>query len=105
MQSPFSYTPANTIAPNSVDEITALITDPANTTRSLRFHGGGTKCDAGHRRFAENAANPLIISTAKLTGIVEYDPGELTITVRAGTAREEVEAALAQHGQYLPFDP
>jgi glycolate oxidase FAD binding subunit len=105
MQSPFSYTPSSSVMPSSVEEIVALITEPANAACPLLFHGSGTKWDAGHRRFAENVANPLIISTAKLTGIVEYDSGELTITVRAGTSMAEVEAALAQHGQYLPFDP
>lgn len=40
-----------------------------------------------------------------LTGIVEYEPGEYTFTARAGTPLHEVEAALAQHQQFLPFDP
>jgi glycolate oxidase FAD binding subunit len=40
-----------------------------------------------------------------LTGILEYEPGEYTITARAGTPLAEVEAALAENGQYLPFDP
>jgi len=40
-----------------------------------------------------------------LSGIVEYDPGELTFTALAGTPLGEIEAALARHGQYLPFDP
>jgi len=69
------------------------------------FRGSGTKWDAGHRAFCEAASNQLIISTAKLTGILDYEPGELTITVRAGTPMAEVETALAEHGQYLPFDP
>ena len=41
----------------------------------------------------------------RLTGILEYDPGEYTITARAGTPLAEVQAALAENGQYLPFDP
>jgi glycolate oxidase FAD binding subunit len=40
-----------------------------------------------------------------LTGILEYEPGEYTITARAGTPVAEVQAALADNGQYLPFDP
>ncbi|MEZ4620315.1 MAG: FAD-binding protein [Caldilineaceae bacterium] len=40
-----------------------------------------------------------------LTGILEYEPGEFTFTARAGTPLREVAAALAEHEQYLPFDP
>ena len=40
-----------------------------------------------------------------LSGIVEYQPSEYTVTVGAGTPVAEVTAALAEQGQYLPFDP
>lgn len=107
MNSPFAYTPTLPVivTPTSVDEAITLLTDPASANRPLLFRGGGTKWDAGHRAFSEASSNPLIISTAKLTGILDYEPGELTITVRAGTPMAEIEAALAEHGQYLPFDP
>jgi glycolate oxidase FAD binding subunit len=41
----------------------------------------------------------------KLTGIIEYDPGEYTFTAYAGTRLSEIAASLAEHGQYMPFDP
>lgn len=40
-----------------------------------------------------------------LSGILEYEPGEYTFTARAGTPVATVVAALAENGQYLPFDP
>jgi glycolate oxidase FAD binding subunit len=40
-----------------------------------------------------------------LQGILEYDPAELTFTARPGTPLRDIAAALAEHGQYLPFDP
>lgn len=40
-----------------------------------------------------------------LRGIVEYQPQEFTLTVRTGTPLRELIAALAEQGQYLPFDP
>jgi glycolate oxidase FAD binding subunit len=45
------------------------------------------------------------ISTAKLRGVVEYEPSEFTFTALAGTPVSEIAAALAERGQYLPFDP
>jgi glycolate oxidase FAD binding subunit len=38
-------------------------------------------------------------------GIIEYEPSELVISVRAGTPLREVESALAERGQMLPFEP
>jgi glycolate oxidase FAD binding subunit len=40
-----------------------------------------------------------------LTAILEYQPGEYTITAQAGAPLTVVQAALAENGQYLPFDP
>ena len=46
-----------------------------------------------------------LLSMCALNGIVEYDPGEFTFTALAGTPVREIAAALAERGQYLPFDP
>ncbi len=47
----------------------------------------------------------IALNLASLQGIAEYDPAELTLTALAGTPVTAVAAALAEHGQYLPFDP
>lgn len=38
-------------------------------------------------------------------GVVSHDPGDLTVTVRAGTPAAELDAALAEHGQECVLDP
>ena len=48
-------------------------------------------------------AATLDMSSSK--GIIEYQPDEFTLTVRAGTPVSDISAALADKGQYLPFDP
>ena len=40
-----------------------------------------------------------------LAGIVEYVPGDLTITAWAGTSLEELDRVTAEHGQWLALDP
>lgn len=40
-----------------------------------------------------------------LRGVIEYEPEELTFSAYAGTPMAEIEAMLAENGQYLPFDP
>ena len=45
------------------------------------------------------------LDLAALTGVLEYTPDEYTFTALAGTPLAEVQALLARHNQYLPFDP
>ncbi|NNE94246.1 MAG: FAD-binding protein [Verrucomicrobiales bacterium] len=45
------------------------------------------------------------IGMSALSGIIEYDPSEFTITVLTGTPLAEIGDALAENRQYLPFDP
>ena len=45
------------------------------------------------------------VSTQALTGISLYEPGALTLVAQAGTPVDEIEAALAEEGQRLAFEP
>lgn len=65
----------------------------------LCIRGGGTKDFYGEAPQGE----PL--STTELAGISSYEPTELVVTARCGTPLAEVEAALADKGQCLPFEP
>lgn len=51
------------------------------------------------------AAEAVKITTRDLRGITDYDPGEFIFTALAGTPVREIIDALAEQGQYLPFDP
>jgi glycolate oxidase FAD binding subunit len=44
------------------------------------------------------------LSLRQYSGIISHDPGELVVTVRAGTPLGELEAALAERGQMLPME-
>jgi glycolate oxidase FAD binding subunit len=65
----------------------------------LRLRGGGTKDFYGEPAGGE----PLDLRA--LSGIVSYEPTELVATVRCGTPLAELEAALAERRQCLPFEP
>jgi glycolate oxidase FAD binding subunit len=45
------------------------------------------------------------VSTERLTGILSYEPSELVLAAGAGTPIAEIEAALAERGQLLAFEP
>ncbi len=65
----------------------------------LCIEGGGSKRFFGRTPTGE----PLPVSDHR--GIVNHEPSELVLTVRSGTPVSETQAALAEHGQWLPFDP
>jgi glycolate oxidase FAD binding subunit len=46
-----------------------------------------------------------VVSLRALAGIVAYEPGDLTITVRAGTTLRELADATRPRGQWLALDP
>jgi glycolate oxidase len=63
---------------------------------------------AGHSKPALSdsaSADVRSLDVSALSGILEYDPAELTFTALAATPVAEASAALAEHEQYLPFDP
>ncbi len=67
--------------------------------RVLRLRGGGSKDFWGQSLTGE------VLDTRAYAGIVSYEPSELVVTVRAGTPLVELEAALAEKGQCLAFEP
>ena len=72
----------------------------------------GSPVAAGQAPAADGGAQPdgsadqaTVIDCRRYSGIVQYEPTELVVTVRCGTPLEELEAVLAERGQCLPFDP
>ncbi|MDO9251909.1 MAG: glycolate oxidase subunit GlcE [Hydrogenophaga sp.] len=71
----------------------------ASARQPLRITGGDTKAFYGQPTDGET------LSTTGWAGIMSHEPSELVVTVRAGTPLVELEAALAEQGQCLPFEP
>ncbi len=65
----------------------------------LAIRGGGSKA------FYGGAIAGEWLEMRPYSGIIDYEPKELVLTVRAGTTLAEVEAAMAAEGQMLPFEP
>lgn len=78
----------------------AQIRDAAASQCTLNIEGAGSKRWYGNPSVAQQ---PL--TTTGHTGIVDYDPAELVLTARVGMTLADVEAALAERGQMLPFEP
>ena len=69
--------------------------------RGLEIRGGNSKIFLSGRK-SEHLV-PLEVSGH--SGIIKYEPRELVMTARAGTTLSELEGALAESGQMLPFEP
>ena len=77
------------------------------TASSLRTQPGRPcACAASGSKdfYGENLIGEMIDTRAH-AGIVDYEPSELVITARCGTPLAEIERTLAQHGQFLAFEP
>ncbi len=85
-----------TLQPVTFEEVQALVKQQPR----LLPRGGGSK-----PALSTPPAGVASLNLSGLTGVIEYQPEEYTITVLAGTPVAQVEQLLAQHGQYLPFDP
>lgn len=81
-------------------EVQERIGDALARGRSLRIVAGGTWLDANRPVRADDS-----IALSSLADIVEYVPGDLTLTARAGVTLEEIARATARHGQWLALDP
>ncbi|WP_027487266.1 FAD-binding protein [Allorhizobium undicola] len=88
------------LAPASEEEAARLVAECALRNTRLRLCGGGTRSGFGNRVNAE-----ATLSSRGLSGIVAYDPAEMVLTAKAGTPMAEIEAAVAEAGQALAFEP
>lgn len=66
----------------------------------LELIGAGTK-----RHLGRIASYEAVLDASAMSGIVDYQPEELVLTLRAGTPMNIVEDALADARQMLAFEP
>ncbi|MGZ0167562.1 MAG: FAD-binding protein [Planctomycetales bacterium] len=78
--------------PANIEELQDIV----RASERIRVCGAGTK---------PALSNGATVSTAGMSGILEYEPTEYTFTALAGTPLSEIRDALAKNGQLFPFDP
>ena len=88
------------LRPADVSELRQIVRESIDNATRLRIVGRGTWLDAGR---PVPDAQPL--SLERLSGIVDYTPGDLTLTARAGTTLAEIAALTAPHAQWLALAP
>ena len=84
----------------TVTEVREEVRTALRRDESIRVAGSGTWMDAGRPVSAEH-----VLSVESLNGVVNYEPGDFTITVRAGTELQLIADTAAKERQWLPLDP
>ena len=84
----------------TAEEIGEIVRDARNRSVPLRVVGGGTWLDAG-----SPVESHETISVAALNQVIEYVPGDLTITAGAGTSLRAILEITAAENQWLGLDP
>ena len=93
--------PLVTLRPRDTQQLAEMLLDAHDRSAPMRIVGRGAWLHGGGR-VSPTAAH---VRLEGLTGIVEYVPGDLTLTARAGTSLAEIENATAAHHQWCPLQP
>ena len=93
-------TTATRVLPADATECAGLLADAERERRTVRIVGSNTKAYVG-----DVVATDIEIGTARLGGVIDHEPADLTVTVGAGIRLAELAEVLERAGQFLPLDP
>ena len=93
--------PKAVVFPDSIREIRDVLIYAAENALSVIPAGSGTKLGIGNPPERVD----LVVSTKRLNAVLEYEPGDLTVTAQAGVRLCDLQDKLAENGQCLPLDP
>lgn len=88
-------------SPTTNDEACEVLRLAARENWAVVPAGAGTWLDSGN---ALRRAN-VIISTKRMTRILEHEPADLVATAEAGITLDALNIELGRAGQWLPLDP
>lgn len=84
---------------DQTSELVDQVMEAVSRKAPIRIVGNDSK------RFMGRDTSGNIVTTASHSGIVEYDPTELVVSVRSGTTISELNCTLAGYGQYVGCEP
>jgi glycolate dehydrogenase FAD-binding subunit len=92
--------PRAVVEPETEEEVAAVLRYASSEGLAIIPRGGGTQLDYG----APPRRADIILSMARISGVIEHAPHDLTVTVRAGTPLAELQNALGEARQWLAID-
>jgi glycolate oxidase FAD binding subunit len=92
--------PARRLAPASEAGVADAVRAANEAREAIVLWGGGTRIGIGDPPLRYDVALDL----RGLRGIVQHEPADLTVTVRAGTTVAELQGATGAYGQWWPVE-
>lgn len=92
--------PQRVVEANSSEEISDVLKTAAMGGQNVVPAGGGTALGIGN--VPERV--DVLLETRAIAGIIDYQPTDLMVSVRAGTTIAELSRELSAQGQELPLD-
>jgi glycolate oxidase FAD binding subunit len=93
--------PRVVVEPQDEEGVAAVLRYASSEGLTVIPRGGGTQLDFG----APPRRADIILSLARLSGLVEHAPQDLTFTARAGTPLIDLQRELGKENQWLALDP
>ncbi len=94
-------TASDIVVPDDPQATAEVLAEAESRGHAVAPVGGGTALTMGNPPERVD----LVLSTARLGGIIDYEPTDLVLSVGAGATFGDVQAVLGEHGQRLPLDP
>ena len=93
--------PSLVVEPGTIEETSEVMKLASREGLAVSPRGGGTKMGLGNipRRV------DLILSTARMDGIIEHAPGDQIVRTQAGLRLQVLQDKLAESDQMLGIDP
>jgi glycolate oxidase FAD binding subunit len=94
-------TPQVVVEATDEDEVAAVLRFASEQGLAVLVRGGGTQLAVG----MPPDSGDILLSTVRLRSIIEHAPHDQTVSVQAGLALGELQAALGRTRQWLALDP
>jgi glycolate oxidase FAD binding subunit len=93
--------PSIVVEPGTIEETSEVMKLASREGLAVSPRGGGTKIGLGNPPRQVD----LILSTARMDGIIEHVPGDQIVRVQAGLKLQDLQERLAESDQMLGVDP
>ena len=93
--------PSLVVEPGTIEETSEVMKLASREGLAVSPRGGGTKMGLGNPPRQVD----LILSTARMDGIIEHVPGDQIVRAQAGLKLEDLQENLAESDQMLGIDP
>src|SRR5690349_19535270 len=94
--------PLCVVQPCAAREVTAIVTAAEQAGVAIVPCGSGSRLVTGYPPLEEKPY--LILQTARLNRVLDYQPDDLTVTCEPGVTLEALQQTLTGRRQFLPLD-